>query len=122
MNTASEKFQWATNILVLVFLVVNFVYLFKLTTELKDLNAQVATLKQSVEEFKNIALDLGRRAVDKLDKPASELVTRAKEKLRGFNLEEFLKSQNIEVRIKKQEDAPPSKAPPAEPAVRPPPS
>lgn len=104
----NSRLQIGTNFLVIVFLVVNGVYLFKLTEELRTLNGKIESVKESIDGVRAVVRDLGARAKG-LDGQAGDLAKVAQEKIRELKLDDLLKPK------KPKKSAPVQSAPAPDP-------
>jgi len=99
----NNRLQLGTNILVIVFLAANGVYLFKLTEELRNLNGKIDSVKTSIDGVRAVVRDLGDRAVKGLDGQAGDLARVAEEKIRELKLDDLLKPKKPKTRAPRQE-------------------
>jgi hypothetical protein len=79
-----------TMVLVLLFLAVNSVYLYKLTTELQKANVRIQELQDSVEHARSAVNVLRDALRGELREPAEDLARQAKRKLKDIDFEKLL--------------------------------
>ena len=88
-----SRFQVTTNVLMLVFLIINLAYLYKLTVELHKANEQLEDVEEVVDKVKLAVADLEKVyvSVKELEAPAKDLYEDMKRKLDEVELEDVLK-------------------------------
>ncbi len=92
-----------TMLLVLPFLGINSVYLYKLTMELQEANKRIQQVENSVERVREGIVILRKAAEGELREPAEDLVREMKEKITELDLDSYL--DEVAITIKKTGDA-----------------